>query len=127
MYAAVVVNQKARALDRIFHYEIPADLPVELGMLVEVSFAGRRLEAVVVDIMSETEIDPAKIKPIERVCEPRPLFHPDLLAVIPVHYKTLAHDPGYTGHECCPYHAQGSPQQKPGSDHIPDRNSKINK
>lgn len=84
MFAAVVVNQKANALNRIFYYTVPADMQLSTGMVVEVSFAHRSLEAVVVELTDnpdDLDFDLNKLKPIERIVHPQPLFHPDLLAL----------------------------------------------
>lgn len=79
MFAAVVVNQKTNALNRIFYYEIPSGLDVRLGMIVEVSFGSRRLEAFVVDICQDVDFDKAKIKPIEKIISDGVVLRRDLI------------------------------------------------
>ena len=79
MFAAVVVNKKTKALDRIFYYEVPEDLQVLPGMIVEVDFARRLLEAFVVELCPDVDYDKSKIKPIKRVITPKPILGQDLL------------------------------------------------
>ncbi|MGI5825570.1 MAG: replication restart helicase PriA [Bacillota bacterium] len=79
MYAAVVVNQKTNALNRIFYYEIPADLDVRLGMIVEVSFGHQRLEAFVVEICEDVDYDKEKIKPIDKIISSGSVLKLDLI------------------------------------------------
>lgn len=79
MFAAVVVNKKTKALDRIFYYEIPSDMQVLPGMIVEVDFAHQLLEAFVVELSADVDYDRSKIKPIRRIITPKPLLGEDLL------------------------------------------------
>ncbi len=79
MFAAVVVNQRAGALNRIFYYEIPRDLDVRQGMIVKVSFGHQRLEAFVVDVLSEVDYDREKIKPIDEVVSSGVVLRRDLI------------------------------------------------
>lgn len=79
MFAAVVVNKKTKALDRIFYYEIPPNLPVGNGMIVQVDFNNQKLEAFVVEVCADVDFDKAKIKPIEKIITPQPVLGADLL------------------------------------------------
>ncbi len=82
-FAGVVVNKKTATLNRIFYYQIPADLrpAIQLGQIVEVEFARQRLEAVVVELCAAVDWPADKIKPLGRIISPQPLFGPDLLAL----------------------------------------------
>ena len=77
-YAAVVVNRKAAALDRVFHYGIPASMFVACGMIVEVPLGRQKLEGVVVDVTDQVDCEPAKIKNIlfwqitKKTCKSKP-------------------------------------------------------
>lgn len=79
MFAAVVVNQKAGALNRIFYYEIPRGLDVRQGMIVKVSFGHQRLEAFVVDVLAEVDYDREKIKSIDEVVSDGVVLRQDLI------------------------------------------------
>jgi primosomal protein N' (replication factor Y) len=79
MFAAVVVNKRANALNRIFYYNIPENLDVQLGMIVAVSFGHQNLEAFVVDICKDVDYDKDKIKDIDSIISKKPVFGKDLI------------------------------------------------
>lgn len=79
MFAAVVVNKKNKALDRIFYYEIPDNLSVLPGMIVQVDFARQKLEAFVVELCEDVDYDKSKIKYIDGIITPKPVLGKDLL------------------------------------------------
>ena len=79
MFAAVVVNKKTKVLDRIFYYEIPENLQVVPGMIVQVDFAHQKLEAFVIELCDDVDFDKSKIKFIEKIITPKPLLGNDLL------------------------------------------------
>lgn len=81
MYAGVVINKRAAALDRLFHYVIPEGMAIRPGMLVEVEFGRQKLEAVVVELTAEVSLSAELLKPIIRVISKEPLFGEDLLAL----------------------------------------------
>ncbi len=81
MLAGVIINKKTAALNRIFHYIVPADLPVLPGQIVEVEFGRQTLEAIVVELTDNAQIPPEKLKPIKRLVNPQQLFGADLLAL----------------------------------------------
>jgi len=78
-YAAVVVNRKIAAVDRIFHYTIPEDLSeeVKIGSVVSIPFGHQFLEGIVVDLPHTVERK--DLKPILSLVSPRPLFSRELL------------------------------------------------
>lgn len=81
MLAGVIINKKTAALNRIFHYIVPADLPVLPGQIVEVEFGRQTLEAIVVELTDNAQIPPEKLKPIKRLVNPQQLFGADLLTL----------------------------------------------
>ena len=91
MFAAVVVNKKTKALDRIFYYEIPNDLPVGNGMIVQVDFNNQKLEAFVVEVCADVDFDKTKIKPIEKIITPQPQrrYRSPLVAVLQKRFTRL--------------------------------------
>lgn len=80
-YAAVVVNRAIKSIDKVFHYAIPSDLDVAIGSIVLVPFGREKLEGVVVDIVSEIDFDPAKLKSVIKNISDEPVFNADLLAL----------------------------------------------
>ncbi len=69
MFAKIIIDQDAKALDKVFEYEIPDDFHVEVGMRVIVPFGSRRLQGFVVGISDKCEFDSSKIKPIQNIVE----------------------------------------------------------
>lgn len=73
MYARVAVN--LAGLEGTFHYHLPADRQFEdlrPGHLVTVPFAGRRAQALVVEMESEAPVD--ETKPLESLLDPEPVL-----------------------------------------------------
>ena len=66
-------------LDRPFDYLVPDDLDheVHVGSRVEVTFSGRVVRALVVDLPDTTDVEPARIRPLRRVFGPHRWATPD--------------------------------------------------
>ena len=88
-YAQVVVDLSAEAVDRSFTYAIPQGMAVEPGHLVVIPFGPRTTEGFVVGLSDTCDLPPAKVRPILRVADPRPVVQPDLMELaewMHVHY-----------------------------------------
>ncbi|HHT74348.1 MAG TPA: primosomal protein N' [Firmicutes bacterium] len=79
LYAGVIVDVKAEAVDRIFTYRIPPHLNVEVGHRVLVPFGPRRLEGYVINLTENPSISPDKIRDIARVLDSEPVILPSLM------------------------------------------------
>lgn len=64
MFADVIIDQDAKALDRVFEYKIPNNMNLQVGMRVFVPFGKRTLQGFVVAIKEKCDFDENKIKPI---------------------------------------------------------------
>ncbi|HHX01786.1 MAG TPA: primosomal protein N' [Firmicutes bacterium] len=74
-YAGVIVDVKASAVNRVFHYWIPEHLDnLQLGHRVLVPFGSRRVEAYVVELVDDVEIEPERIKAIIKTLDPEPVL-----------------------------------------------------
>ena len=69
MFAKVIIDQDAKALDRDFVYEIPEDFDVQVGERVIVPFGSRYLQGFIIEICEEVQFDKSKIKKITRKIE----------------------------------------------------------
>ena len=71
----------ALPLPRLYHYQIPSDLleTLEVGHGVLVPFGPRKVSGFVIERTDVLSIDPSRLKPIERLLSPEPLFDADLL------------------------------------------------
>ena len=83
LYAKVVVDIRNRSLSRTFDYLIPDDLRdrLEPGSMVEVPFGNRELAGFVLKLSDQLEpgLEPAKLKPLNRLLDPEPIWEPELL------------------------------------------------
>ncbi len=82
MFAKVIIDQDAKALDREFEYVVPQDMAVEAGMRVLVPFGARLLQGFVVELSSSCEYDPSKLKEIDSVVEDFAVIKPEMLALM---------------------------------------------
>lgn len=64
MYAQVIIDQDAKALDKEFEYRVPTRLNIEVGMRVLVPFGSRQLQGFVIGVTDECHYDSSKIKDI---------------------------------------------------------------
>lgn len=81
-YAGVIVDVKASAVNRLFHYSIPEHIGrVRLGHRVLVPFGSRKVEAYVVELVDQVALEPERIKPIIRLLDPEPILTDEHLAV----------------------------------------------
>ncbi|PDO11730.1 MAG: primosomal protein N' [Candidatus Reconcilbacillus cellulovorans] len=81
MYARVVVDVAARAVDRPFDYFVPAELErlVRVGCRVEVPFGSRAVLGFVVELSPEPITDHADVRPITRLLDEEPALTPELV------------------------------------------------
>jgi len=81
MYAKVIVDVPAKQTNRPFDYSVPASLRdwVAVGSRVSVPFGPRKLQGFVVQLDEQTDLDPAKVKPIADILDLSPPLTPDLV------------------------------------------------
>ena len=78
-YAQVIVDLSAEAVDRLFTYSVPDGMILLPGQQVEVPFGPRRLEGYVVSLSDETDLDPARVRPVIRAVRDYPIILPELM------------------------------------------------
>ena len=81
MYAQVIVDLSAEALDRVFSYTVPEGMEIAPGQLVAVPFGSRTVEGFVVSLSEECDVPPEKLKPLIRPVRAEPVVLPDLMAL----------------------------------------------
>lgn len=69
MFAKIIIDQDAKALDRVFEYKIPEGMQVSVGERVIVPFGNRNLQGFIVAICEECDFDETKVKPISSKIE----------------------------------------------------------
>ncbi len=82
MFAKVIIDQDAKALDREFEYSIPDGLNVICGQRVIVPFGTRFLQGFVVGISENCSFDADKVKPISRTVEDFPVIKKEMLELM---------------------------------------------
>ncbi|NMB20879.1 MAG: primosomal protein N' [Firmicutes bacterium] len=80
-FAGVIVDVRAEAVNRVFQYRIPEayQRQIKIGHRVLVPFGRRKIEGYVVELSSQLEIDPSKLKDLLELLDPEPLIHPSLV------------------------------------------------
>ncbi len=81
MYAQVIVDLSAEALDRVFSYIVPKGMDVVPGQLVRVPFGPRTREGFVVGLSEACEVSAEKLKPLIGPVRQEPVVLPDLMAL----------------------------------------------
>ncbi|GGA21840.1 primosomal protein N' [Paenibacillus physcomitrellae] len=79
--AKVIVDVPSRDTDRPFDYRIPPEMAcwIEVGSRVGVPFGRRTLQGFVVGLEKQSDMDPARIKPIQELLDHLPPLSPDLV------------------------------------------------
>ena len=81
MYAEVIVDLSAEALDRRFTYAVPEGMALSPGMLAEVPFGPRTLDGFVVNLTEICELSPEKVRAVLRPVYREPVVPEDLMAL----------------------------------------------
>ena len=81
MFAKIIIDQDAKALDKVFEYKIPDDMQVEVGERVMVPFGARNLQGFIVEICTECSYDESKVKPIASKIENFPVIKKEMLQI----------------------------------------------
>ncbi len=82
MYADVIIDQDAKALDKVFVYSIADGLDVKVGMRVIVPFGARHLQGFVVGLKDDCDYDKSRIKQISSVVEDFSAIKPEMLELM---------------------------------------------
>ena len=64
MFAEIIIDQDAKALDRVFEYIIPDYLNLSVGMRVYIPFGKRIMQGYVIKIKDNCNYDRSKLKEI---------------------------------------------------------------
>ncbi len=82
MFAKIIIDQDAKALDKVFEYRVPEDLQVEVGERVVVPFGNRSVQGFIVGFADTSEYDAEKIKPIQSKIENFPVIKKEMLELM---------------------------------------------
>ena len=82
MFAKIIIDQDAKALDKVFEYSVPEDMSVQVGERVIVPFGSRNLQGFIVGLEESANYDASKIKPITRKIEDFPVIKKEMLELM---------------------------------------------
>ncbi|MBE7073483.1 MAG: primosomal protein N' [Clostridiales bacterium] len=82
MFAKVIIDQDAKALDRVFEYIIPEETDIDVGARVYVPFGSRILQGYVIKISGACEYDQSKLKSIISAIDEQSVIKKELLALM---------------------------------------------
>ena len=82
MFAKIIIDQDAKALDREFEYLVPEGLDVQVGERVIVPFGTRFLQGFIIELCNACSFDESKVKPITRKIENFAVIKPEMLALM---------------------------------------------
>ena len=82
MFAEIIIDQDAKALDKVFEYIIPDALDVNIGMRVYVPFGKRVLQGYIINIKDNCDYDKDKLKSIISKIEDFPAIKPQMLELM---------------------------------------------
>ncbi len=82
MYAKIIIDQDAKALDKVFEYVLPTDMELSIGMRVYVPFGKRVLQGFVVDISDECVYEKDKLKAIISKIDDYPVIKTEMLELM---------------------------------------------
>lgn len=82
-YVQVVINKISRSTDNVYTYGVAGNLEnkLEVGKRVKIQFGKNKklLEAIIVKIISKSNIDESKIKPIVGIIDEKPVIKKELI------------------------------------------------
>lgn len=82
MFAKVIIDQDAKALDKDFEYSVPEDMQVCVGERVIVPFGSRYLQGFIVGLSDKCSYDADKVKLITRKIENFPVIKKEMLELM---------------------------------------------
>lgn len=82
LFAKVIIDQDAKALDKDFEYFVPEDMQVCVGERVIVPFGSRYLQGFIVGLSDKCSYDADKVKPITRKIENFPVIKKEMLELM---------------------------------------------
>lgn len=81
LYGGVIVDVRAEAVNRVFHYAIPQEIAqdIKIGHRVLVPFGHRKIEGYVVELTDQLDFDLSKVRDILELLDPEPIILPSLV------------------------------------------------
>ncbi|MGN1227212.1 MAG: primosomal protein N' [Christensenellales bacterium] len=82
MIAKVIVDVLASEVDKVFEYDVPVQLNVEVGHRVLVPFGYKKIEGYVIELADTSEYDVSKLKQIICILDDMPVIKKEMFALM---------------------------------------------
>ena len=82
MFGEVIIDQDARALDKVFEYVIPDGMEIEPGQRVYLPFGNRTLQGFVIKVKNDCDYDKTKLKKIISKIDEYRAIKPEMLELM---------------------------------------------
>ncbi len=82
MFAKIIIDQDAKALDKVFEYRVPDEMSVQVGERVMVPFGSRNLQGFIVGLSEVCEYDESKVKEISSKIEDFAVIKKEMLELM---------------------------------------------
>ena len=82
MFAKIIIDQDAKALDKVFEYRVPDEMSVQVGERVMVPFGSRNLQGFIVGLSETCEYDESKVKEIASKIEDFAVIKKEMLELM---------------------------------------------
>ena len=81
-FAKIIIDQDAKALDKVFEYIVPREMTIDVGMRVYVPFGSRVLQGFVVGLSDSCQYDENKLKKIISKIEDFSAIKPEMIELM---------------------------------------------
>ena len=82
MIAKVIVDVSSSEIDKVFDYDIPVNLNVEVGYRVYVPFGPKKIEGFVIAIEEDSTYEISKLKSISAIIDEQPVIKPEMIKLM---------------------------------------------
>lgn len=82
MFAKIIIDQDAKALDRVFEYKVPPEMSVQVGERVLVPFGKRTLQGFIIGLSETCDFDESKLKDISAKIEDFAVIKTEMLQLM---------------------------------------------
>lgn len=81
LYAGVIVDLRLETVNKVFQYQVPPLLQgeIQIGHRILVPFGPRKLEAYVVELSSDLQVEAGRIREVLALLDPEPIILPSLV------------------------------------------------
>lgn len=82
MIAKVIVDVSSSEIDKVFDYDIPVNINVEVGHRVCVPFGPKKIEGFVIAIEEDSSCEVSELKSISAIIDEQPVIKPEMIKLM---------------------------------------------